>query len=510
MNKSAQGVFLCGFAFSPEELTFIFTIFIMVIKECPKGDDVMNKAQFGVIGLAVMGANLSLNLMRHGFSLAVYNLESKVTEAFCRQQAKGQPVIPCETLAELIDHLQPPRRILMMIRAGNPVDSVIHQLLPMLAEGDVLIDGGNSLYTDTERRVALCREKGVHFIGMGVSGGEAGALHGPSLMPGGDEEGWPLAKPFLEAIAAKHGQQPCCTWIGGGGSGHFVKSVHNGIEYGDMQVICEGYAILRQLGGYSCDELADIFARYSAGRCGGYLCEITSRILRVKDQDGEPLIDHILDAAGQKGTGKWTGIAAFELDTPLTVIQESVAQRLISASSQLREAANAAYPFCLPSASTDRVQLVADVEDALYAAKLISYAQGFELLAAADRAFDWRLDLGAIAAVWREGCIIRSPFLDTLMEIFSQSSSPLLLSPFYRSALTSAQEGWRRTVCTAILSGLPVPALSSALSYFDSMRARRLPANLLQAQRDFFGAHTFERTDRPRGEFFHHDWLSDK
>ncbi len=473
------------------------------------------KADIGFIGLAVMGENLALNMERNGFTVAVHNKTTAVLDAFLAGRGRGLKFVRAESLRELVEAVAAPRKIMMMIKAGPPVDSVIEQLLPFLEKGDTIIDGGNSNWADTARRVDYLASRGMHFVGTGVSGGEEGALNGPSIMPGGDEAAWSGLKPIFQAIAAKAPDgSPCCEWIGPGGAGHFVKMVHNGIEYGDMQIISEIYWIMKESLALTYDEMADVFASWNRGKLESYLVEITSEILAFRDADGSPLVEKILDAAGQKGTGKWTGMAALDEGVPLTLIVESVFARALSAqkddrvrASEILADSRSRHAATL-APTGDRTGVLADLESALYAAKIVSYAQGFELIRAASDANEWKLDLASIAKIWRGGCIIRSAFLDRIAAAFeSDPSIPnLALSGDFAKALAADQAGWRRVVSDAVSRALPVPALSSALSWFDGYRSARLPANLLQAQRDYFGAHTYERTDRPRGEFFHTDW----
>ncbi|MDD3411557.1 MAG: decarboxylating NADP(+)-dependent phosphogluconate dehydrogenase [Eubacteriales bacterium] len=468
----------------------------------------MSKADFGLVGLGVMGENLDMNLASKGFTVAVYDREPDVLARFMNGRAKGKSIVGCESVQALCSALTKPRRILMMIRAGAPVDGLIAQLLPHLEPGDVLIDGGNTHYPDTARRMAECGQAGVLYVGMGVSGGEEGALKGPSLMPGGSPAAWPLVKPVLQAICAHVDGQPCCDWIGEGGAGHFVKMVHNGIEYGDMQLICEAYQLLRDGLGLTPHEMSDVFARWNEGALDSYLIQITRDILRFDDADGQPLVDKILDAAGQKGTGKWTAIEALNEGVPLTLISEAVSARSLSAMKDERVAAARVLSGPAPLPVSDREAFIEDVRQALYASKIVSYAQGYQLMHAAARTYGWNLNYGGIALMWRGGCIIRSAFLGRIREAFTRDPAleNLMLDPFFAAQLQAAQAGWRRTCAHALLSGVPAPAFTAALSYFDGCRCARLPANLLQAQRDYFGAHTYERVDAPRGEHFHTNW----
>jgi 6-phosphogluconate dehydrogenase len=470
----------------------------------------MSKNDIGLIGLAVMGENLVLNMANHGFRVAVYNRTPDRTDRFIAGAASGKTIQGFHTLAELTASLEPPRKVMMMVKAGKPVDDLIDQLIPLLEPGDVIIDGGNSHYPDTTRRTGYIESKGLLFIGTGVSGGEEGALKGPSIMPGGSKAGWPLVKPLFQAIAAKvDGGAACCEWVGENGAGHFVKMVHNGIEYGDMQLICEVYQIMKERLGMSPDQMSEVFGEWNRGELDSYLIEITRDILKFKDPEGRPLVDLILDTAGQKGTGQWTAKAALELGVPLTLITESVFSRSLSAMKEERVLAAAQLkPEGLKHTRIFPTDYVADLQQALYAAKIISYAQGYMLMQAAAKEYGWNLNYGGIALMWRGGCIIRSAFLGKIKEAYERNPSlaNLLLDPFFTEQISRSQAAWRRVVSDAVMNGIPVPTLSASLSFFDGYRSERLPANLLQAQRDFFGAHTFERTDRPRGEFFHNQW----
>ncbi len=466
------------------------------------------KADIGVVGLAVMGANLALNLADSGNRVAVYNRTTAVTEEFMRGEATGKEIIPAETLEELVDSLSSPRVILMMVKAGAPVDYVLDDLKPLLEEGDIVIDGGNSRFTDTARRCEDLRGEGLRFIGMGVSGGEEGARHGPSLMPGGDSSAWPHVEAMLKGIAAVAPDgQPCCDWLGPGGAGHFVKMVHNGIEYGDMQVIAEAYDLMRRGLRMEPAEIAEVFAKWNEGRLQSYLIEITAQILAVTE-DGEPLIDQVLDAAGQKGTGAWTVVSSMEMGEPTTLVAEAVYARIVSSEPDRRQRVADIF-----GDETERLQgtSIADIEASLYASKIVSYSQGFRLLDRASQENQWDLDLGLVASLWRAGCIIRARFLEDITEAYRAHPDlpELIEEEFFSDALSDAEASWRTVVGAAIASGIPAPAYSTALAYFDGMRSRRLPADLIQAQRDFFGAHTFERVDSPRGEFFHHEWSED-
>ncbi len=468
----------------------------------------MVAADIGLIGLAVMGQNLVLNMNDHGFTVAVYNRTTAKIDAFLQGPAKGTAIVGAYSIAELTDSLKTPRRVMLMVKAGNAVDQFIAELLPHLQAGDVIIDGGNSLYTDTDRRTATLAAQGILYIGTGISGGEAGARFGPSVMPGGNQAAWPIVKPILQAIAARVNGEPCCQWVGENGAGHYVKMVHNGIEYGDMQLIGEAYQLLREGLGLDAAELQTIFARWNEGVLESYLIEITGHILGVREADGTPLIDSILDSAGQKGTGKWTGINALELGIPLTLISEAVFARFLSArKDERRQAAKMLGKSNKPLAGDTAIYIGA-IHDALYAAKIISYAQGYMLMRAAAQAYGWNLSYGDIALMWRGGCIIRSRFLGNIKQAFEKNPAlkNLLLDDFFISAIQQADAGWRKAVTLGIELGIPTPALSSALAFYDGYRSERLPANLLQAQRDYFGAHTYERVDRPRGEFFHTEW----
>ena len=466
------------------------------------------RADIGLIGLAVMGQNLVMNMNDHGFTVAVYNRTRERTDAFLAGPAAGSAVIGTDSLAALVAALKAPRRIMLMVRAGKVVDALIEQLLPLLDAGDIVIDGGNSLFSDSDRRVQSLAAQAIHFVGAGVSGGEEGARHGPSIMPGGAEAAWPAVQPILQAIAAKVDGEPCCQWVGGGGSGHYVKMVHNGIEYGDMQLIAEAYHLMHAGMGLDADALHAVFAAWNRGVLDSYLIEITADIFTARASDSTPMVDSILDAAGQKGTGKWTGINALELGIPLTLVSEAVFARSLSALKATRQRAAAFLGDATRPLDGEQDSLLADIHDALYASKIISYAQGFQLMAEAQRAYDWKLDFGAIALMWRGGCIIRSRFLGNIRDAYARDPQleSLLHDDFFRTEIARTEGGWRRTVARAVAAGLPVPAFSAALAFYDGYRSARLPANLLQAQRDYFGAHGYERVDRPRGEFFHNDW----
>jgi len=469
----------------------------------------VDNMDIGLIGLAVMGQNLALNINDHGFRVAVYNRSTTKVDAFLDGPAAGTNITGAHSSAELAAMLAKPRKIILMIRAGAAVDQTIEQLLPHLDPGDIIIDGGNSHFPDSNRRTRELAERGIRFLGCGISGGEEGARHGPSIMPGGNADAWPEVKPILQAISAQVDGKPCCQWVGEAGAGHYVKMVHNGIEYGDMQLICEAYHLMRSGLGMSVDEIQVIFSQWNSGVLDSYLIEITAQILRFKDEQGEPLIDCILDSAGQKGTGKWTGISALELGTPLTLIGEAVFARFLSTLKEERKQAASQFPRQYPSYSGDRESAVSAIHDALYASKIISYTQGYMLMREAANHYGWNLQFGDIALMWRGGCIIRSRFLGNIKQAFEVDPQleNLLLNPFFSKAIDQAQVGWRKTLILGIEQGIPLPTFSSALAFFDGYRSAWLPANLLQAQRDYFGAHTYERTDRPRGEFFHTDWI---
>ena len=469
----------------------------------------MEKADIGLIGLAVMGENLILNMESRGYSVAVYNRTLDKVEKFLAGRAKGKKIIGTHNLPELVQSLKSPRKIMMMVKAGKAVDELIDQLVPLLDKGDILIDGGNSHFPDTIRRTKALEDKGLLYIGTGVSGGEEGALKGPSIMPGGSPAAWPHVKPIFQAIAAKVADgTPCCDWVGDNGAGHFVKMVHNGIEYGDMQLICESYQIMKELLGMSADEMHGVFKQWNTGDLDSFLIEITRDILAFKDEDGTPMVDKILDTAGQKGTGKWTSVVAMDLGMPLTLISEAVFARCLSALKEDRVAASKILRGPTPKFTGDKKAFLADLERALYASKIISYAQGYEMMRAAAGEFKWNLSYGGIALLWRGGCIIRSTFLGKIKDAYDQNPglTNLLLDPFFREKIDAAQEGWRRVIATAATNGIWIPAHATALTYYDGFRNGRLPANLLQAQRDYFGAHQYERVDQPRGKFFHTNW----
>jgi 6-phosphogluconate dehydrogenase len=464
----------------------------------------------GLIGLAVMGQNLVLNMNDHGFKVAVFNRTVSKVDDFIANEAKGTQVVGAHSVEELAGMLKRPRRIMLMVKAGETVDQMIDHILPHLEAGDIIIDGGNSLFTDSNRRTKMLAEKGILFIGTGVSGGEEGARRGPSIMPGGNPAAWPHVKPIFQAIAAKvEDGTPCCDWVGEDGAGHFVKMVHNGIEYGDMQLICEAYDLLHRGLGLSADELHDVFAEWNKGELDSYLIEISRDIFAKKDEDGQPLVDKILDTAGQKGTGKWTVVSALDTGQPVTLIGESVFARCLSSLKDERVAASLVLKG--PKADVkvaDRVKFIEDVRRALFCSKIISYAQGYMLLRAAAKENNWNLNMGGIALMWRGGCIIRSQFLGDIKDAFKKNPKleNLLMSKFFSKLVNKYHPSWRKAVISAIKIGVPTPAFSTALAFFDGYRSGRLPANLLQAQRDYFGAHTYERVDQPRGQFFHTNW----
>lgn len=469
----------------------------------------MKKSDLGLIGLAVMGENLVMNMESKGFTVSVFNRTTEKVERFVNGRARGKNIVGCYSLQQLVDSLEKPRKVMMMIKAGKPVDDMIEQLLPLLDDGDIIIDGGNSHFPDTMRRCAYVESKGKLYIGTGVSGGEEGALNGPSMMPGGSPAAWAAVKPIFQSICAKvEDGTPCCDWVGENGAGHFVKMVHNGIEYGDMELICETYSLLKNILGLTADEMHDVFAEWNRGELDSYLIEITRDILAYKDTDGSALVEKILDTAGQKGTGKWTAISALDEGVPLTLIAEAVFARCLSAQKEERVKASEILSGPTPLFEGDRAAFVNDLKDALLAAKIVSYAQGYALMRAAARSYGWNLNWGGIALMWRGGCIIRSVFLGKIKEAYDADPAleNLMLAPYFREKLEKGQKGWRRICASAITNGIPAPALCAALSYYDGYRSARLPANLLQAQRDYFGAHTYERVDRPRGEFFHTDW----
>ncbi len=468
----------------------------------------MKKADIGLIGLAGMGENVVLNMESKGFTVAVYNRSIDKVDKFIAGRGAGKNFIGCHSIEEMCKNLERPRKVMLLVKAGSPVDDFIEQIIPHLEAGDIIIDGGNSHFPDTIRRTKYVESKGLLFIGTGVSGGEEGALLGPSMMPGGSPAAWPAVKTIFQAVAAKVDGEPCCDWVGENGAGHFVKMVHNGIEYGDMQIICEAYQIMKELLGMTADEMHDTFAAWNKGDLDSYLVEITRDILGFKDENGDPLVEKILDTAGQKGTGKWTGVSALDLGIPLTLIGESVFARCLSAQKDLRVKASKVLHGPEKKFTGDRKQFLIDLKDALFGAKIISYAQGYDLMGEAAKEYKWNLNNGGIALMWRGGCIIRSVFLGKIKEAFDKNPGleHLLLDQYFNDTITKAQEGWRRVVATAFANGIPIPCLATALTYFDGFRSERLPANLLQAQRDYFGAHTYERLDKPRGEFFHTNW----
>jgi 6-phosphogluconate dehydrogenase len=464
----------------------------------------------GLIGLAVMGQNLVLNMNDHGYKVAVFNRTVSKVDEFINNEAKGTEVVGAHTMEEFVGLLKRPRRVMLMVKAGSTVDAMIEQVVPYLERGDIVIDGGNSHYPDSIRRTKALAGKGILFIGTGVSGGEEGARRGPSIMPGGNPEAWPHVRAIFQSIAAKVDDgSPCCDWVGEDGAGHYVKMVHNGIEYGDMQLICEAYQLLKDALGLSAAELHEVFAEWNQGELDSYLIDITQQIFAKKDDDGEPVVDKILDTAGQKGTGKWTGISSLELGVPVTLIGEAVYARCLSAMKDERVTASKALPGPVSKPVVDdRKAFIEDIRRALYCSKIISYAQGYMLMREAAKEQNWNLNYGGIALMWRGGCIIRSRFLGKIKEAFDKNPglNNLLMDDFFSSVLINYQESWRRTIAQAIQFGVPTPAFCTALSFYDGYRTERLPANLLQAQRDFFGAHTYERLDKPRGEYFHTNW----
>ena len=470
-----------------------------------------NACDIGLIGLAVMGENLALNIESRGYRVAVFNRTTEKVDDFINGRAKGKNFVGCHSLQELVAALKPPRKILMMVKAGQPVDEVLDTLLPMLDKGDIPIDGGNSEFTDTERRTKSLEQQGFLYVGTGVSGGEEGALLGPSMMPGGSPSAWPHVKPIFQAIAAKVGPNndiPCCEWVGPRGAGHYVKMVHNGIEYGDMQLICEAYFLMKEALGLSNEELYDVFDQWDRGKLNSYLIEITRDIFSVKDGEGEGyLVDKILDTAGAKGTGKWMSQHALDLGVPSTLVTEAVFARSLSALKEARVRASKILQGPSAKYTGDRKKFIEDIRQALYASKICSYAQGFVQMRAASDEFNWDVNLGNCALLWRGGCIIRAVFLDRIKEAYDADPKleNLLLAPYFTEAISKAQDGWRHAIATAATLGLPTPAFSTALAYYDGYRRDRLPANLLQAQRDYFGAHTYNRTDGPG--VFHSDWI---
>jgi 6-phosphogluconate dehydrogenase len=472
------------------------------------------QSDIGLVGLAVMGENLILNMESKGFTVTAYNRSHEKVDRFVNGRASGKNIRGAASIQDLVDSLVRPRKIMLMVKAGQPVDDFIEQLIPFLENGDIIIDGGNTHFPDSNRRTAYLESKGLLYIGTGVSGGEEGALKGPSIMPGGSKDAWPAVRPIFQAIAAKVADDngdvvvPCCDWVGDAGAGHFVKMVHNGIEYGDMQLICEAYQLMKTVLHLTSDEIQQVFAQWNNTELNSYLIEITRDIFAYRDEEGEPLVEKILDTAGQKGTGKWTGVAALDLGVPLTLIAEAVFARCISAQKEQR--VEAAQHISGPELefTGDKTAFIEDLRQALLASKIVSYAQGYVLMQEAAKEYDWELNYGGIALMWRGGCIIRSAFLGKIKEAYDDNAelSNLLLAPYFRDTVVGAQSGWRRVMGAAINHGIPVPCLSAALNYFDGFRTARLPANLLQAQRDYFGAHTYERLDQPRGEFFHTNW----
>ena len=472
----------------------------------------MDKYNIGLIGLAVMGQNLVLNMSDHGYRVAVFNRTTSKVDTFIEGPAAGRQILGTHSAKELVNALEKPRRVMLMVKAGAPVDATIESLLPYLEKGDIIIDGGNSNYEDSIRRTAELESRGLLFIGTGVSGGEEGARFGPSIMPGGSAKAWPHVKDIFQSIAAKvDGDVPCCDWVGANGAGHYVKMVHNGIEYGDMQLISEAYHLLKDLLGLSNQEMHRVYGEWNQGKLDSYLIEITRDILGFQDENGEYTIDQILDSAGQKGTGKWTAVSSLEMGVPLTLISEAVNARFLSSLKDERE--NASQILSGPETifDGDKKAFIQDIHDALYASKIISYAQGYMLLKSAASEYNWDLNYGGIALLWRGGCIIRSAFLGEINQAYDKDPqlANLLLDDYFKAEIDQAQGGWRRVIAKAVEAGIPTPAMSSALAFYDGYRSERLPANLLQAQRDFFGAHTYERLDKPRGEFFHTDWTGE-
>ena len=466
-------------------------------------------ADIGLIGLAVMGENLVLNMESKGFRVAVFNRTVAKVDKFISGRGAGKNFIGAHSVEELVKSLKRPRKVMLLVKAGSAVDDFIEQIMPHLEPGDIIIDGGNTHYPDTNRRTAYVESKGFLYIGTGVSGGEEGALLGPSIMPGGSNAAWEHVKSIFQPISAKvEDGSPCCDWVGENGAGHFVKMVHNGIEYGDMQLICEAYQIMKEYLGMSYDEMHQVFKDWNEGELDSYLIEITRDILGFKDEDGEPMAEKILDTAGQKGTGKWTGVAALDLGIPLTLIGEAVFARCLSAIKEERVEASKILSGPTPKFEGDKKAFIEDLKNALYASKIVSYAQGYALMGEAAKEYGWDLNYGGIALMWRGGCIIRSVFLGKIKDAFDSNPElkNLLLDPFFKKTIEAAQASWRRVIAATVSNGIPVPALTTALAYFDGYRSERLPANLLQAQRDYFGAHMYERVDKPRGEFFHTNW----
>jgi 6-phosphogluconate dehydrogenase len=469
----------------------------------------MKKADIGLIGLAVMGENLVMNMESKGFVVAVFNRSTAKVDSFLTGRAAGKNIISCHRLQDLVDNLEKPRKVFMMVKAGSAVDEMIEQLLPLLEDGDIIIDGGNSHFTDTIRRTTYVESTGKLYIGTGVSGGEEGALKGPSMMPGGSIAAWPAVKPIFQSICAKvEDGSPCCDWVGENGAGHFVKMVHNGIEYGDMQLICEAYHLMRDLLRMSSDEMHEVFNAWNKTELDSYLIEITRDILAYRDTDGEPIVEKILDSAGQKGTGKWTCITALDEGVPLTLIGEAVFARSLSAMKEERVQAAKTFNHVIPAFTGDKEAFMEAIRQALFASKIISYAQGYLLMRMAAETYDWNLNYGGIALMWRGGCIIRSTFLGNIKEAYDADAGlrNLLLNPYFKDTIERLLPAWRTVAASAISYGVPAPAMTSALNYFDAYTTDRLPSNLLQAQRDYFGAHTYERLDSPRGSFFHTNW----
>ena len=469
----------------------------------------MKKSDIGLIGLAVMGENLVLNIASKGFQVTAYARRQETVDNFLNGRAKGMSIIGTTSIKELVESLSKPRKVMMMIKAGQPVDDVIEQLIPHLEKGDIIIDGGNSHYPDTIRRTTYVESKGLLYVGTGVSGGEEGALLGPSIMPGGSKDAWVEIKPIFQAIAAKIADGSiCCDWVGEDGAGHFVKMVHNGIEYGDIQLITEAYHLMRNILGMSADEMHQVFKAWNKTELDSYLIEITADILANKDEDGKPLVDKILDTAGQKGTGKWTAITALEENVPLTLISESVYSRFLSSMKNERVVASKTFKATPITFKGDKIEFIEEIRKALFASKIISYAQGYALMRATAQTHNWNLNYGGIALMWRGGCIIRSAFLGKIKEAYDKNPhlTNLLLDPYFKDTIESLTDSWRKVVSIAILNGIPTPSMAAGLNYFDGYKTANLPANLLQAQRDYFGAHTYERVDKPRGEFFHTNW----
>lgn len=467
------------------------------------------ESDIGLIGLAVMGQNLVLNMEDHGYTVSVFNRTTQKTDEFLHGPAKGKKIQGFHDIASFIKSLKRPRRVMLMVKAGDPVDEFIGHILPLLEKGDIIIDGGNSHFPDTQRRFESLKEKGIHFIGAGVSGGEEGARHGPSIMPGGSPEAWPHIKEIFQSIAAKSEDgEPCCDWVGEGGAGHYVKMVHNGIEYGDMQLISESFDLLHSGAGFSYDELSKVFKEWNQGSLDSYLIEITADIFTKKDEDQKPLLDKILDVAGQKGTGKWTGIDALDRGMPVTLIGEAVFARCLSSLKEERKEASTHYKKPNYQISMSKEEFSKEVSQALYASKIISYAQGFMLMRQASQENNWKLNFGSIALMWRGGCIIRSKFLGKIKEAYDKKPDlmSLLVDDFFIKEITTAESSWRKVLAEGVQLGTPLPCFSTALAFFDGYRSENLPANLLQAQRDYFGAHTYERVDQPRGKFFHTNW----